>query len=266
MRRESGESMRHLERKLILLIILICLAFASAAYALKPLIFGVEKAMEIEQTVQDFLETAEAAQQEIQQPVPTPSPSTETAVLKPIAYENLLKDMRHYNCSLFTYRQRDLNSKSAYEQSQFRLSDYGLPNETFGVITIPKMSLEMPLFLGASEANMAKGAAVLSQTSIPIGGESTNAVIAGHRGWNGYKYFMDIELLELGDEVTISNLWGTLTYKVVDIQIVSPDDVNAILIQKGRDMITLLTCHPPNTGGRCRYLVFCERVKDEKTY
>ena len=258
--------MRHLERKLILLIILICLAFASAAYALKPLIFGVEKAMEIEQTVQDFLETAEAAQQEIQQPVPTPSPSTETAVLKPIAYENLLKDMRHYNCSLFTYRQRDLNSKSAYEQSQFRLSDYGLPNETFGVITIPKMSLEMPLLLGASEANMAKGAAVLSQTSIPIGGESTNAVIAGHRGWNGYKYFMDIELLKLGDEVTISNLWGTLTYKVVDIQIVSPDDVNAILIQKGRDMITLLTCHPPNTGGRCRYLVFCERVKDEKTY
>ena len=266
MPRESGESMRHFERKLILLIILICLAFASAAYALKPLIFGVEKAMEIEQTVQDFLETAEAAQQEIQQPVPTPSPSTETAVLKPIAYENLLKDMRHYNCSLFTYRQRDLNSKSAYEQSQFRLSDYGLPNETFGVITIPKMSLEMPLLLGASEANMAKGAAVLSQTSIPIGGESTNAVIAGHRGWNGYKYFMDIELLKLGDEVTISNLWGTLTYKVVDIQIVSPDDVNAILIQKGRDMITLLTCHPPNTGGRCRYLVFCERVKDEKTY
>lgn len=265
MPRESGESMRHLERKLILLIILICLAFASAAYALKPLIFGVEKAMEIEQTVQDFLETAEAAQQEIQQPVPTPSPSTETAVLKPIAYENLLKDMRHYNCSLFTYRQRDLNSKSAYEQSQFRLSDYGLPNETFGVITIPKMSLEMPLFLGASEANMAKGAAVLSQTSIPIGGESTNAVIAGHRGWNGYKYFMDIERLEIGDEVTITNVWETLTYKVVDIQIVSPNDVGAILIQQGRDMITLLTCHPPNTGGRYRYLVFCERVKDEKT-
>ena len=265
MRRESGESMRHLERKLILLIILICLAFASAAYALKPLLFGVGKTIEIEQMVQDFLETAEAAQQEIQQPVPTPSSSAE-AVHKPIAYENLLKDMRHYNCALFTYRQRDLNSKSAYEQSQFRLTDYGLPNETFGVITIPKMSLEMPLFLGASEANMAKGAAVLSQTSIPIGGESTNAVIAGHRGWNGYKYFMDIDRLEFGDEVTITNVWGTLTYRVVDIQIVSPDDVNAILIQKGKDIITLLTCHPPNTGGRCRYLVFCERVKDEKTY
>ena len=254
--------MRHLELKLILLIILMCLAFASAAYALKPLIFGVEKAKEIEQTVEDFLETAETAQQEIQQPFPAPSPPAEPVVQMPIAYEELLNDMKHYNCSLFTYRQRDLDSKSAYEQSQFRLSDYGLPSETFGVITIPKMSLKMPLFLGASEANMANGAAVLSQTSIPIGGDSTNAVIAGHRGWSGYKYFMDIELLELGDEVTITNLWGTLTYQVVDIQIVSPDDVDAILIQQGRDMITLLTCHPPNTGGRYRYLVFCERVKN----
>lgn len=254
--------MRHLERKLILLILLICLAFASAAYALKPLIFGVEKAMEIEQTVEDFRETVEDVQQAIQQPFSAPSPPAESVVQTEISYEELLSDMTRYNCSLFTYRQRDLDSKSAYEKSQFRLTDYGLPNETFGVISIPKMLLEMPLFLGASEANMASGAAVLSQTSVPIGGESTNAVIAGHRGWSGYKYFMDIELLELGDEVTITNLWGTLIYQVVDIQIVSPDDVDAILIQQGRDMITLLTCHPPNTGGRYRYLVFCERVKN----
>ena len=254
--------MRHLELKLILLIILICLAFASAAYALKPLIFGVEKAMEIEQTVEDFLVTAEAAQQEIQQPFPAPSPPAEPVVQMPIAYEELLNDMKHYNCSLFTYRQRDLDNKSAYEQSQFRLSDYGLPSETFGVITIPKMSLEMPLFLGASEANMANGAAVLSQTSIPIGGDSTNAVIAGHRGWNGYPYFLDIEKLEVGDQIHIINVWGKLVYEVSEIKIVNPNDVSAILIQPGRDLITLLTCHPPNTGGRYRYLVFCERVKN----
>ena len=248
--------MKHLEVKLILLIVLICLAFASAAYALKPLIYGVEKAVEIQQNVEDFRETAEAAQQEVQASEP------ETVMPTEIPYTDLWMDMLRYNNSLFTYRQRDLDSKSAYEVSQFTLADYGLPTEIFGVITIPKMELEMPLYLGASESNMANGAAVLSQTSIPIGGDSTNAVIAGHRGWSGYKYFMDIELLELGDEVTITNLWGKLTYQVVDIQIVSPDDVDAILIQQGRDMITLLTCHPPNTGGRYRYLVFCERVKD----
>ena len=73
---------------------------------------------------------------------------------------------------------------------------------------------------------------------------------------------MDGAYVEVGDEVTITNLWGTLTYKVTGIQIISPNDVNAILIRPGKDMITLLTCHPPNSGGKYRYLVFCERVKE----
>ena len=99
-----------------------------------------------------------------------------------------------------------------------------------------------------------------TQTSIPIGGENTNAVIAGHRGWNGYKYFQDIEQLQAGDLVYIRNIWEELTYRVTEIRIISPDDVAAILIQPGKDMVTLMTCHPPNTGGRYRYLVYCERV------
>ena len=124
------------------------------------------------------------------------------------------------------------------------------------------MGVEMPLYLGASNENMANGAAVLSQTSIPIGGINTNAVIAGHRGYGGYSYFRYIEVLEEGDEVIITNLWKTLTYKVSEIRIVTPDDVDAILIQPGKDMVTLLTCHPYASGGKYRYLVFCERVTD----
>ena len=77
-----------------------------------------------------------------------------------------------------------------------------------------------------------------------------------------YKYFLYIELLQYGDEVYITNLWETLTYKVVDIKIINPNDVNAILIQKGRDLVTLLTCHPYGSDGLYRYLVFCERVKE----
>jgi len=189
----------------------------------------------------------------------------ETLTIKiPVAYAELLDEMRHYNMRLYTYKQRDLNCKSAYELSEFTLTDYGLPDEKFGVISIPKLDLEMPLFLGASEANMAAGAAVLSQTSIPIGGEYSNSVIAGHRGWNGYPYFLDIEKLEEGDEVTITNIWGTLRYQVTETQIIAPNDVNAILIRPNKDLITLLTCHPPNTGGRFRYLVFCERMEDAK--
>ena len=248
--------MKHLNLKLILLVLLICLAFASAAFAMKPLIDGVEKSIEVKQTVEEYRETVAEIHEEAENAVETEE------VHEVIPYAQLYEDMQFYNRELYLFKQNKLDCKSAYEQSQFVLTDYGLPDETFGIITIPKMDLEMPLFLGASEANMAAGAAVLSQTSIPLGGVNSNAVIAGHRGYSGYPYFKEIELLEPGDEVIITNLWGTLTYVVTEIKIINPNDVNAILIQKGKDMITLLTCHPYASGGKYRYLVFCERVEN----
>ena len=253
--------MKRIKWKLLLLVLLICLAFASAAVAVKPVIDGVEKSIEVKQAVEEYRETVaeireEAESAEIDEDTEEPQ--------EVIPYAQLYENMQTYNRELYLFKQKELDCKSAYEQSQFVLTDYGLPDETFGIITIPKMDLEMPLFLGASEANMAAGAAVLSQTSIPLGGANSNAVIAGHRGYSGYPYFKEIELLEPGDEVIITNLWGTLTYVVTEIKIINPNDVNAILIQRGKDMITLLTCHPYASGGKYRYLVFCERVEDSE--
>ena len=240
--------MKYSKWQLLLIVLFLCLGAAGAALSVKPLVFRMEKGYEIKKEVHQYkvaLETVQKVSEEKQEPIP---------------FEQLFNDIRHYNISLFTCKQNGLSSKSAYEQSPLTLTEYGFPNEKFGIITIPKIDLEMPLFLGASEENMAAGAAVLSQTSIPIGGDSTNAVIAGHRGWNGYPYFLDIEKLEVGDQIHIINVWGKLVYEVSEIKIVNPNDVSAILIQPGRDLITLLTCHPPNTGGRYRYLVYCERV------
>ena len=244
--------MKYLNLKLILLVLLICLAFASAAFAMKPMIDGAEKSVEVKQAVEEYHETVEEIRKESEEKHEV------------IPYADLYEAMQTYNRQLYLFKQKKLDSKSAYEQSQFTLTDYGLPDEKFGIITIPKMDLEMPLFLGASEENMAAGAAVLSQTSIPLGSNNSNAVIAGHRGYSGYPYFKEIELLEPGDEVIITNIWGTLTYVVTEIKIINPNDVNAILIQKDRDMITLLTCHPYASGGRYRYLVFCERVEESQ--
>ena len=51
-----------------------------------------------------------------------------------------------------------------------------------------------------------------------------------------------------------------LTYTVADIRIIQPHEVDKIKIQQGRDLLTLLTCHPYASGGRQRYVVYCERV------
>ena len=61
----------------------------------------------------------------------------------------------------------------------------------------------------------------------------------------------------------ITNLWGILHYKVVETRIIQPNDIDAIKIQPGRDLITLLTCHPYASGGRQRFLVICERMEEE---
>ena len=181
----------------------------------------------------------------------------------PTPYPELLDMLEAYNRELYEDDQSKLSSLAATEQPGVLFSVSGQAGDVFGVLSIPKLDLEMPLYLGATDKHMADGAAQLGQTSIPIGGENTNAVIAGHRGYNGAPYFRYVPELQIGDSVDITNLWGTLHYKVVETRIIQPNDIDAIKIQPGRDLITLLTCHPYASGGRQRFLVICERMEEE---
>lgn len=143
------------------------------------------------------------------------------------------------------------------------LAELGLPDGIIGSIDIPSMGMTLPLYLGATEENMMKGATVIAGTSMPIGGPSSNCVIAAHRGirglWSGPQMFRDIELVQVGDTVTITTPWDVLTYRACEIRLISPDDVDALAIQDGRDLVTLFTCHPYGAHTQ-RYLVYCERV------
>ena len=181
----------------------------------------------------------------------------------PTPYPELLEMLEAYNRELYEDDQSKLSSLAATEQPGVLFSVSGQAGDVFGVLSIPKLEMEMPLYLGATDKHMADGAAQLGQTSIPIGGENTNAVIAGHRGYNGAPYFRYVPELQIGDSVDITNLWGTLHYSVVETKIIQPNDIDAIKIQPGRDLITLLTCHPYASGGRQRFLVICERMEEE---
>ena len=181
---------------------------------------------------------------------------------KPGIHQDLREAMEAYNLQL-SQDQSGLDSVDSYEAPGLNLEDYGMEaDDAVGYVEIPAMDVTLPLYLGASRAHMNDGAAVLGQTSMPIGGIATNCVIAAHRGWNGKAMFRDVELLQEGDLVYLTNLWETLTYQVTGISIIWPDEVEAVAIQPGQDMVTLLTCHPYIVG-TYRYLVYCQRVKDE---
>ena len=178
-------------------------------------------------------------------------------------YPELWTAMQSYNAGLPSTQQQLLRSVDDYIKPSFVLTQYGLEDNIFSVISIPKLDVNLPILLGASEGNMAKGAVHLSQTSLPIGGENTNSVIAAHRGWNGASYFLNIHKLAGGDTVTVTNLWETLTYEVTEIKLIAPNEAKEIYIQEGKELLTLMSCHPIGSGGKQRYLVFCERVETE---
>lgn len=175
-------------------------------------------------------------------------------------YPELLADLQAYNQRIYAEKQSGLVDLEACEEPAADLTVYGIEDEIIGALEIPAMELTMPVYLGASDTHLAAGAAALGNTSAPIGGDNTNCVIAGHRGWKGADYFRHIDRLQVGDTVTLTSLWETLTYTVSDIQIIQPHEIEKIKIQQGRDLLTLLTCHPYASGGRQRYVVYCERT------
>ena len=143
--------------------------------------------------------------------------------------------------------------------------DLGLDGEgVIATIDIPAMNCTLPVRFGATEANMAQGAAVVAGTSLPLGETDSNCVIAAHRGWNSAAMFRDIESLSIGDDVYVTNRWETLHYRVAEVRVVDPNDTAACAVQPGRDLVTLLTCHPYGVHpSPSRMLVYCERVSDE---
>ena len=173
--------------------------------------------------------------------------------------ENLRLRMQEYNLSLFDENQRELTSAEAYESSDFDMGAYSFEDGMAAFISIPAMDVELPVFLGASKENMDRGAVLLSQTSMPVGGINSNAVIAAHRGASTAAMFRDIEKLQTGDAIYLTNCIETLTYKVAETRIISPENVDAVKIQPGRDLITLVTCHPFPFNYQ-RYLVYAERA------
>lgn len=243
----------------VLILLMLMLFIAGLGILLYPIIQGAMVDRQISMNAQAFLEDKDAQTQSHAIIVPDSTEGTEPEVALPNKYPELYLAMQDYNTQIWEEKQSGLCDPWSYEQPSFDLTEYGISDEVFGVISIPALQLEMPIFLGATSQHMADGAAHLSQTSLPVGGNNTNCVIAGHRGYNGASYFRYITDLQVGDTVTITNLWETISYTVTRTDIIEPTDVSKILIQENREMLTLLTCHPYASGGRQRYVVYCER-------
>lgn len=129
-----------------------------------------------------------------------------------------------------------------------------------GYITIPRIGVELPIYHGTSDAVLQVAAGHLEGTSLPVGGESTHAVISAHRGLPSAKLFTNLDQLEVGDTFTITVLDRVLTYEVDQISIVLPTETDNLKVVDGKDYVTLMTCTPYGINSH-RLLVRGRRIE-----
>ena len=129
-----------------------------------------------------------------------------------------------------------------------------------GYITIEKIGVELPIYHGTSDSVLQVAAGHLEGTSLPVGGESTHAVISAHRGLPSAKLFTNLDQLEVGDTFTITVLDRVLTYEVDQISIVLPTETDNLKVTEGKDYVTLMTCTPYGINSH-RLLVRGRRIE-----
>ncbi len=125
-------------------------------------------------------------------------------------------------------------------------------------INIPKVRLELPVYHTTDESVLSHGVGHLQGTSLPIGGESSHCVLSGHTGLPTMKIFDNLDQLEVGDYFIISVLGEDHAYEVTSVEVVLPEETDSLVIERGRDLCTLVTCTPYGINSH-RLLVHAER-------
>lgn len=175
--------------------------------------------------------------------------------------EEMLNKARQYNEALYKMQKGEYTenveilSKQSYRSM---LSING--SNVIATISIPKINVDIPVRHGISEKVLQSGAGHIQQSSLPIGGKNTRAVISGHRGLPTAKLFTRLDEIKKGDMFFISVVDKTLAYKVSKIETVLPEDVESIKPIEGEDLVTLVTCTPYGVNDH-RLLVTGKRTK-----
>ncbi len=166
----------------------------------------------------------------------------EVANLDTESYEKLWNEAEKFNKNI-------LSRKNVYVPTEEETEMYyslldPADNGIMGYVEIESIGASLPIYHGTDEAVLRIGAGHMDWTSLPVGGESTHSVISSHRGLPGARLFTDLDKLAVGDVFVLRVLSEILTYEIDQILIVKPNQSQALRIEEGKDLCTLVTCTP----------------------
>ena len=163
------------------------------------------------------------------------------------------------------------NAPAAPEQEEQRAEPSGdepqeeeapaaeVPDDTALKLTVPKMANlkddNVPYTTGDDEAALKDNAGIhLDGTGFPWEQEA-NVYIAGHRlgypNTDSFLAFWDLDKLQIGDEVILTDADGTrYTYSVFTNFVVGPYDYQVTEPVPGKNIVSLQTCTLPDYADR----------------
>lgn len=222
-------------------LVLVLLLFAGVGLIAYPFIGNALSQRENSAIIQQYTETVEEL------------PESET--------DTMMEQAQEYNRSLNgskifadPFSDEDSGNAEAYE-SMLNVDD-GL----MGYIEIPKIDVYLPIYHGTTKEVLNKGIGHLYGTSLPVGGSSCHAVLAGHTGISGKVLFDGLPQMEEDDLFAIHVLGKTLMYQVDQIEVIEPKDTELLQVVRGKDYVTLMTCTPYGVNSH-RLLVRGVRAK-----
>lgn len=185
-------------------------------------------------------------------------------------YDEKLANMEPEDFSAFFEEAKDYNDRLA--QADFPLRGYDkvtgyrdalnvTGDGIMGYIEILKINVQLPIYHGTSEGVLQVAVGHVEGSSLPTGGMGNHCVLSAHRGLPSARLFTDLDELQTGDLFVIRVLDELLTYEVDQILIVEPHEVDALRMEKDKDLCTLVTCTPYGINTH-RLLVRGHRVEN----
>ena len=179
--------------------------------------------------------------------------------------DQLIKEAEEYNSTLSNTAIIDSFSDSDESESDQYFNILNTNSDgVMGYISIPKLDVKIPIYHGTSSEVLQKGVGHLASSSLPIGGEGTHSVLAGHRGLPSARIFTDLNQLEVGDLFYIYILDEVLAYEVDQVVVRLPSEIEDLKKVEGEDYVTLVTCTPYAVNTH-RLLVRGSRVEYNET-
>lgn len=148
-------------------------------------------------------------------------------------------------------------TKTGSEEYQEYLAT--LPGDIMARLVVPAAKIDLPVRHGTEDDSIARGAGHLFGTGLPVGGKGVNAVLTAHSGMRTASLFDGLTDVQVGDIAYVQVAGQKLAYKVKEIHIIKPTQLELFEAQAGRDLLTLFTCTPYGINTH-RLVVTAERI------